>query len=55
MTPSSSDLPRRPPTSLKVELGERAYEIGRIERKAKGDPPILFDPGFLPRKPDAGL
>jgi len=36
-------------------LGERAYEIGRIERKAKGDPPILFDPGFLPRKPDAGL
>jgi phosphoribosylformylglycinamidine cyclo-ligase len=28
-------------------LGERAYRIGVIERKAAGDPPMLFDPGFL--------
>jgi phosphoribosylformylglycinamidine cyclo-ligase len=28
-------------------LGERGYKIGVIERKAAGDPPMLFDPGFL--------
>jgi phosphoribosylformylglycinamidine cyclo-ligase len=28
-------------------LDERGYRIGTIERKAEGDPPILFDPGFL--------
>ncbi len=28
-------------------LGERAYPIGIIERKAPGDEPIVFDPGFL--------
>ena len=28
-------------------LGERGYRIGSIERKAEGDPAILFDPGFL--------
>lgn len=28
-------------------LGERGYRIGGIERKAAGDPPMLFDPGFL--------
>ncbi len=31
-------------------LGERAYEIGVIERKNEGDPAILFDPGFLAGK-----
>ena len=28
-------------------LGERGYTIGVVERKAEGDPAILFDPGFL--------
>ncbi len=28
-------------------LGERGYKIGVIERKAAGDPPMLFDPGFM--------
>ena len=28
-------------------LGERGYRIGTVERKAKDDPPILFEPGFL--------
>jgi phosphoribosylformylglycinamidine cyclo-ligase len=28
-------------------LGERGYRIGVIERKDEGDPPLLFDPGFL--------
>jgi len=28
-------------------LGERGYRIGVIERKAEGDPAMLFDPGFL--------
>jgi phosphoribosylformylglycinamidine cyclo-ligase len=28
-------------------LGERGYKIGVIERKAAGDPPMFFDPGFL--------
>jgi len=28
-------------------LGERGYRIGFVERKAPGDPPLVFDPGFL--------
>ncbi|MEZ4333459.1 MAG: phosphoribosylformylglycinamidine cyclo-ligase [Myxococcota bacterium] len=28
-------------------LGERGYRIGVIERKTAGEPPMLFDPGFL--------
>ena len=29
-------------------LGERVYVIGEVERKrAEGDPPITFDPGYL--------
>jgi phosphoribosylformylglycinamidine cyclo-ligase len=31
-------------------LSERAYAIGRIERKAEEDPPVRFDPGS--QKPD---
>jgi phosphoribosylformylglycinamidine cyclo-ligase len=28
-------------------LSERAYAIGRVERKSADDPPLHFDPGFL--------
>jgi phosphoribosylformylglycinamidine cyclo-ligase len=31
-------------------LGERAYRIGEVERKAGDEPPLLFDPGFLSRE-----
>ncbi|MCZ6465398.1 MAG: phosphoribosylformylglycinamidine cyclo-ligase [Proteobacteria bacterium] len=31
-------------------LGERAYVIGEVERKAQDDPALAFDPGYLSRE-----
>ncbi|MAG32220.1 MAG: hypothetical protein CL908_15160 [Deltaproteobacteria bacterium] len=36
-------------------LNERGYKIGVIERKEDGEPPLLFDPGFLPPTSGANL
>lgn len=36
-------------------LGERGYRIGTIERKAKDDPAIAFDPGFLGPRPGSEI
>jgi phosphoribosylformylglycinamidine cyclo-ligase len=33
-------------------LGERAYRIGEVERKAQGDPALCLDPGFLGAAPE---
>ena len=35
-------------------LGERAYRIGVVERKAEGEEPLVFDPGCLPPAPADG-
>jgi len=35
-------------------LGERAYAIGEIERKAESDEPLVLDPGYLRADPEDG-